>query len=95
MGIAANIACEHLLVSLEATTGENDVGREEIMEKTIVLADFETTDGAGIISEEADSFSLVVYIAVVKLADVLEDFLDDGIASTVREDEVLIGIEFE
>lgn len=95
MRVAADVAREHFLIAFEATAGEHNIGREEVMKKAIVLADFQATNSAGVVGQEANSFSFVMYVAVVEFADVLKDFLDNSVATAVWKDKVLVGVEFK
>lgn len=65
------------------------------MQQAIRLSDFDATDGACVVCQQLLRFGLVVDIHIVKRFDVLEDLLNDSVATPLREDEVLFGIELE
>lgn len=65
------------------------------MQQAIILPDFEPTNGACIIGQEADGFGLVVNIDVVVFSNVVKHVLDDCIAAAFGEHKVLVGVELE
>jgi hypothetical protein len=45
--------------------------------------------------EELDGFSLPEYVKIVVRFHMLEDIVDDGIATTLAKDDVLVCLEFQ
>lgn len=95
MSIPSDVSSQHFLIALKTSTGEYNIRSKQIVKETIILPDLQTTDGTGIVGQKSDGLGLVVNVAVLKLPNMLEHFLDDGITAAVGENEVLVGIEFK
>lgn len=91
----SNISGKHFLVAFEATTCKHDLLTIDIRPSAILLPDLDTTDLTIIVHEQFLCLGLPVHIKALVLREMREQAIDDSIATTFRESEVLICVELE
>lgn len=94
-GSGPDVAAQHFSVALEAAAGEHHLFAQHLTQAAVVLADLDSTHLAIVTLQQFDGLRFPQDVETLVCSEVREQSVDDGVASAIREHEMLVRVEFE